>query len=354
MTKKSKGIKIENRILGDNKKCFLIAEIGSNHNRSKATVRKLIDAAAKAKFDAVKFQIYDAEEAFSKNVTTSDVNLESMYGKGPWWKIARDKILMPRAWFEEMFDYARKMNLIPFSAVHRPEDIKFLLDLGAPLFKIASIDCNHLPLLKEVARLKKPMLISTGMAYINEIDETVKVLESLGNSKIVLLHCISCYPPKPLIMNLRNISMLRERYGYHVGFSDHSPMNVFSVAAVALGACVIEKHITLNRKMKGPDHPFALEPQGMIELVQSIRETEKALGSQERILSRDEIAARRMIRRSIVAKVDIKKGTPIKKGMVKFSRPGTGITPNLFEKIEGRRANKDIKAETVISWRMLG
>lgn len=343
-------IKIENRKIGDGEKCFIIGEIGSNHNRNKKVVRKLIDAAAEAKFDAVKFQVYDPEEAFSKNVTTADVGLEYMYGKKVWWEIARDKILMPREWFQEMFDYAREKGLIPFSAVHRVEDIQFLLDIGSGVFKIASIDCNHLPLLREVAKVNLPMIISTGMARIEEVDETIKIINKIGNRKIAILHCVSCYPPKSEIINLKNIVMLKNRYHYPVGFSDHSVNNVFSVAAVAIGASIIEKHLTLDRKMEGPDHPFALEPLDMKELVISIREVERALGKEERILSRDELAARKMIRRSIVAKQNINKGEPITMAKIKFARPGTGISPNVFNRIEGRKAKKKIKAEAIISW----
>ena len=349
-----KMIEIGKRLVGEGQKCFIIGEIGSNHAGSKKVVRQLIDAAAKAKFDAVKFQVYDAEEAFSKNVTTADVHLEKMFGKHPWWEIARDKILMPRDWFKEMFDHARKKGLIVFSAIHRQPDIKFLLDLGSQVFKIASIDCNHLPLLREVAKAGKPMIISTGMAYLEEIDETLALLKRLGNDKVALLHCVSCYPPDPKIVNLRNISMFKKRYPYPVGFSDHSISNNMSLAAVALGACIIEKHITLDRKTHGPDHPFALEPDDMISLVRSVREIEEALGSEKRELSKAELDARKMIRRSIVAKTDIMKGERISLDMVKFARPGEGICPNLFDaKVKAKTAKINIPAETIINWNML-
>lgn len=346
-------VKVENRVIGEEERCFIIGEVGSNHNRDKGVVRKLIDAASEAGFDAVKFQIYDAEEAFSKHVTTSDVGLDYMYGKGPWWKVARDRILMPREWFGEMFDYARKKNLIPFSTIHRVEDAGFLLDIGSSILKIASIDCNHLPFIKEIAKFNKPLMISTGMARIEEIDETIELIRQIGNKEVIILHCVSCYPPKPEIINLRNINMLKKRYNYPVGFSDHSPDNTFAIASRVLGSCVIEKHITLDRSMEGPDHTFALEPGLMKELVMSVRMLEQALGKEERALSEDELLARQMIRRSIVARVGIKKGMPITSEKVKFSRPGTGISPNLFEKIKGRKAKCDISAETLISWDMM-
>lgn len=350
----SRKVKIGKRKIGQGEKCFIIAEIGSNHARDKRVVRKLIDAAAAAKFDAVKFQVYDPEEAFLKSISTTDYKLEHIYGRKPWWEVARDKILMPREWFQEMFDYARKRGLIVFSAVHRKKDIQFLLDLGSQVFKIASVDCNHLPLLKDVAKTKIPMIISTGMSSIEEIDESVKVLEGAGNKKLIMLHCVSCYPTRPEIINLRNIAMLQKRYGYPVGFSDHSISNASAIAAVALGACVIEKHITLNRRMKGPDHPFALEPKDMIELVKSVRETEKAVGQEKRQLAKDEISIRKIVRRSIAAKNCIKKGSRISLDMVKFSRPGTGLSPNVFEKkVRGKVVKCDIPAETLISWRMI-
>jgi len=350
----AKTMKIGKRLIGDGEKCFIIGEIGSNHGRSRKIVRELIDAAAQAKFDAVKFQIYDPQEAFSKNVMTKDVHLEHLYGKEQWWKICRDRILMPREWFKEMFAYARKKGLIVFSAVHWAPDIKFLLDLGSQVFKIASIDCNHLPLLKEVAKAGKPMIISTGMARLDEIDETVKFLKKAGNDDIALLHCVSCYPPKPETVNLRNITLFKKRYPYPVGFSDHSVSNNMSVAAVALGATIIEKHLTLDRRMHGPDHPFALEPEDMKGLVRSVREVEAGLGSEKRVLSKDELASRKMIRRSLVARVNIRKGEKLTEAAVKYSRPSGGICPNDFEgKVKGHKAARDIPAETIITWDMV-
>ncbi len=342
------GIKV-----GKDQRCFIIGEIGSNHNLDKVVVKELIDSASEAGFDAVKFQLYDAEEAFSKKEMTTDVNLESLYGTHPWWEIARDKILMPRDWFGEMFEYAKTKNLVPFSAIHRPQDAEFLIQIGSPVFKIASIDLHYHFLLKQLMNHKLPFLISTGMGYLSEIDETFRMLEQEGCRDIILLHCVSCYPPLPEDTNLRNIQTLQNAFQVPVGFSDHSTGIVSSVGAVALGAKVIEKHITMDRKMKGPDHAFALEPDEMIQLVEAIREVETSLGSTQRMLSKDELEARKMIRRSIVAKVSIKKGERISLEKVKFARPGSGITTNEFKYVKGRSVNQDIEAEEIIQWSML-
>lgn len=348
-----KVIDIEAAKIGIGTKCFIIGEIGSNHNLDKGVVRGLIDAAAEAGFDSVKFQIYDAAEAFSKHEMTTDVHLEHLYGVCPWWEVARDRILMPRDWFGEMFEYARSRRLIPLSAIHRPEDAEFLLQYGLSAFKIASIDLHYHHLLKKLAGYKKPMILSTGMAYLSEIDETMRMLEEEGSDEIILLHCISCYPPRPEDVNLLNIKLLQEAFHVPVGYSDHSTGIVSAIAAVTLGAVVIEKHITLDKTMKGPDHPFALEPNEMVYLVNSIREVEASLGGTKRILSREELESRKMIRRSIVARVPIAKGEIVTLEKIKFARPGSGITTNEFKYVEGRRAIREISAEEIIQWSML-
>ncbi|MDQ7834324.1 MAG: N-acetylneuraminate synthase family protein [Humidesulfovibrio sp.] len=344
---------IENRLVGRGQKCFLIGEVGSNHNLDKGVVRGLIDACAEAGFDAVKFQIYDAKEAFSSHVTTADVKLDHLYGLRPWWEVARDKILMPRDWFGEMFEYARASGLIPFSAIHRLEDALFLEQFGLPVLKIASIDLHYHHLLKKLTPLKKPMIVSTGMAYMSEIDETMRMLEAEGQDEVALLHCVSCYPPRPAETNLRNIETLAETFNVPAGFSDHTTGIACAVAAVALGACMIEKHITLDRTFHGPDHPFALEPKDMILMAQAVRETEEALGSRHRVISPNEMDSRLMIRRSVVSRVDIAKGQPVILESIKFARPGTGIPTNDFRLVEGRKAACDIPAETIIAWDML-
>lgn len=347
-----KNFKIEKKFIGDGHPTFLIAEISSNHNRDKNTTKKLINYAAESGFDAVKFQIYDAEEAFSKNEMTTDVGLDHFYGIKPWWEVARDKILMPRSWFGEMFNHVRKVGLIPLSAIHREEDCKFLLQFKLPAIKIASIDLNYFHLLKKLVKFKLPMIVSTGMGTNKEIRETYLNLKKWSQKELALLHCVSVYPPKHESVNLKNILELKKKYHLPIGFSDHSSGTCTSVASIALGSNIIEKHITLDKNYPGPDHPFAIEPDEMKRMVKEIREIEKSLGSNKRILSKEEKKNKIMIRRSIIASKNIKKGEKVSLNKIKFARPGKGMSTNDFYKIDGKFAKQNILAETILSQKM--
>lgn len=346
-------INISDNLVGHGQPAYLIAEIGSNHCRSKEVIKKLIDEAYNAGFDAVKFQTYEPQDVFSAKITTRDVNYENLYGYKSWCEVAKDHILMPREWFGEMFDYIKDKNMEVFSTVHSLKDAKFIMQFDPPVFKVASIDVTYLDFLGELAKFNKPIILSTGMASIEEIKEAVDTILKNGNKQIILLHCISCYPPAVEHTNLRNIAALEELFNLPVGFSDHSPNNYLSIAAVTLGACVIEKHITLDRMTKGPDHSFALEPDLMKELVLSIREVERGLGCRERILSLAELESKKQIRRSVVSCCKILKGETFGRNMLKAVRPGTGIAPKFLNEIIGCKAKEDIDAESVITWEMV-
>ncbi|HLP57203.1 MAG TPA: N-acetylneuraminate synthase family protein [Candidatus Deferrimicrobium sp.] len=348
-----KTIHIDERKVGPGHPVYLIAEIGSNHCGDKAVVKKLIDIAAIAGFDAVKFQTYDPLEVFSGKITTTELKMDPLYGHKPWWEVARDNILMPREWFGEMFAYAREKNLHVFSTVHSAQDAEFVMAFDPPVFKVASLDVTYLDFLVDLAGFKKPIILSTGMHYLGEIEEAVNAILKNGNNQLALLHCVSNYPPRPEDVNLNNIGMLQKAFDLPVGFSNHHPENYMDVAAVALGACIIEKHVTLDRSLNGPDHPFALDPDAMMDLVKSVRDTEKALGTSKRVLSESELVARTITRRSFVARTDIKKGEVLTRENVKITRPGTGIHPKLKDRLLGRKAMKDIEKEEVISWQMV-
>ena len=346
-------VKIGNKIIGKGEPVYLIAEVSANHGKDKSNVFSLIEQVAKAGFDAIKFQTYDPLEVFSAKVSSGDVGFEDLYGKRPWWEIARDEILMPREWFKDVFACARSNGLQAFSTVHSVNDAEFIMKFDPPAIKIASIDVSNLPFLREIPSFGLPVFLSTGMHYLGEIEEAVNMLDGGGTRGLVLLHCVSNYPPKPEDVNLRNIPMLQKAFGLPVGLSNHSPTNYTDFAAVALGARAVEKHVTMNRRMKGPDHIFSQDPAGMADLVAGVRETERALGGFQKKLSANEKKTRLMARRSIVARTDIRAGETLSAGNLKISRPGNGLHPRNFDLLLGRISCRDIKGEELISWDMV-
>ncbi len=346
-------IEIKGKEVGPGRPVYIIAEIGSNHCHDKGVVREMIEVAAETGFDAVKFQTYDPLEVFSGKITTRDVHYDNVYGDRPWWEVARDNILMPREWFGEMFAYAREKGMHVFSTGHSPKDMEFIMQFEPPVLKVASLDVSYTDYLAYLGTIDKPILLSTGMHYLSEIETAIETINNAGNRKVILLHCVSNYPPQPEAVNLRNIPMFEKAFDIPVGLSDHSMDNYTAVAAVALGACVIEKHVTLDRKSPGPDHPFALDPDGMRDLVKGVRETEKSMGTYKRELSESELKARKMARRSIVAKATIAKGTPLTRNNLKIARPGDGMHPQYLEQVLGRKSKINIEKETIIDWEML-
>jgi N,N'-diacetyllegionaminate synthase len=346
-------IDIRGRLVGPGRPVYLVAEIGSNHGHDPAVVRSLIDHAAAAGFDAVKFQTYEPLEVFSGAITTRDVHYEEMYGFRPWVEVARDHILMPRDWFPEAFAHARGLGLEAFCTAHSAADLDFVERFDPPWLKVASLDVSYTDLLAEIGRRRRPVLLATGMHRLDEIETAVRTIRAAGEERIVLLHCVSNYPPAPETVNLRNIPMLAQAFDLPAGLSDHSLENYAALASVALGACVIEKHVTLDRSSPGPDHAFAQDPAGMRDLVGGVRQVEKALGSFRRELSPDEEQARKMARRSVVARRAISPGEILDRDNLKITRPGNGIHPAHLECLLGRRARVGIAAESLIRWDMV-
>ncbi len=334
------------RIIGPGGPVFIIAEAGSNHNGSLGQAKKLIDVAAEAGADAVKFQTYYADTLYSRHTPVFPGEDKPPY------EVVK-KCELPRAWQLELARYVRERGLIFLSTPFDYQAVDELDSLGVPAFKWASSEINDLPLLKYAAAKGKPMLISTGMCNLADVQEAVEAVRSTGNNDIILLHCTALYPTPPDQVNLRAMDTLREAFHLPVGFSDHTLGLTASIAAVARGARVIEKHFTLNRQLEGPDHKFALEPEELKDLVKAIREVEACLGSPEKRPTLGEEAKLPLSRRSIIAAVDIPKGRTITSDMLIIKRPGYGIPPKFLDVVVGRQARADIPKDTPIRWDMV-
>jgi N-acetylneuraminate synthase/N,N'-diacetyllegionaminate synthase len=342
-----KRVKLEDRFVGDEEPCLIIAEAGSNHNGSLEQAKKMIDAAVEAGVDAVKFQIFKAEELYSKYTP------EFSYLKGQNVYELIKNIETPREWIKELARHCKEKNVDFLASVFDFEAVD-ILDKYVPAFKIASFEITDLELLKYAAEKGKPMIISTGMANLGEIEDAINVIKSIGNEDIILLHCNSLYPTPVEVVNLRAMETMRTAFKVPAGFSDHTLGIHIPIAAVAMGACVIEKHFTLSRKMKGPDHSFAIEPDELKEMVRCIRQVEKAKGNG--IKEKSELESEEMYvkaRRSIHAKVNIPKGTKITRDMLIIKRPEYGIKPKFIDIVDGREAKKVIKEDEWITWDMV-
>lgn len=328
-------LKIGNKEIDDKNPCFIIAEVGLNHNGNVKTAKKLICEAAKANSNAVKFQIFKTEELCSENSNYFNLFKSLEFQKETW---------------IDLYETAKNAGIIFLASVFDEESSDLYENLGAPAFKIASGDLNHIPLLKYISKKNKPIILSSGNSTIGEIKETIKVLKSEGNKQLALLHCVSAYPTKYDEVNLRAISTLKNIFDIPVGFSDHTLGSLISISAVAAGSNIIEKHFTLNKNFNGADHKFSLEPHEFLQMVSSIRSVESALGDGIKNPTENEIKIKENIRRSIVAIKDISKGKIITGDMVRILRPGTGIEPKFLDNVIGKVAKKNIKKYSSIKW----
>ena len=339
---------IDKKPIGENAPCFIIAEAGSNHNRDFPLACELIDAAARASADAVKFQLFRGEKHYSRKTpllpgeTIHPVDLL----KG---------LEMPYEWIPKLKEHARKKEILFFSSVTDYEDVDALEKNNIGAYKLASFELVDLPLITYTAGKKKPIILSTGLANMEEIDDAYQACKKAHNDKIVFLQCASVYPSSPEIMNLRAMHTIQTAFpDTIIGLSDHTIGVHISVAAVAMGAKVIEKHFTLSRSMKGPDHSFSMEPQELSELVRQIRDVEKALGDGKKVLpSQEEMVNYYRARRSIHTKVALPKGTILSPKMFTIKRPGYGIKPKFLDSLTGRAVKRDIEADEWMTWEMV-
>jgi N,N'-diacetyllegionaminate synthase len=341
-------IKIENKLIGENHPCFIIAEAGVNHNGSFEMAKKLIDAAKEANADAVKFQTFKTEEVVTPKAPKANYQMETTNTKESQYEMLK-KLELSYDNFRKLRDYCNEKGIIFLSTPHSCKgDVDLVAELCSAI-KVGSGDLTNIPILKHIAQKKTPVILSTGMAVIDEINEAVETIKKEGNNEIVLLHCTTNYPCSLENVNLKAINTLKKEFGLLVGYSDHTEGIIVSAMAVVLGACVIEKHFTLDKSLQGPDHKASLEPKELKELVKLIRETEKILGNGLKVPMESEKENTPIARKSIVAARDIKEGEMIKEDMLAIKRPGTGILPKHINEVVGRMAIKEIKKDSLLA-----
>ncbi len=344
-------IKIGDRWVGEGEPCFVIAEAGANHNRDLGMGKALIDVAAEAGADAVKFQTYSAETLYSKH-TPRFSYLEGVSAKDTWDLIK--EIELPREWQGELAAHAAGRGIRFLSTPFDYRAVDELAALGVPAYKIASFEIVDLPLIGRAAAQGRPMILSTGLATYEDIADAVSTCTAAGNREVILLQCASLYPAPPERMNLRAMATMRRAFNVNTGLSDHSLGIHVAVAAAALGAVVVEKHFTLDRKLPGPDHPFAIEPGELRDMVRQIREVEAALGDGTKLgPAPEEMEMHEKARRSLIAARAIPRGTTIDRSMITIKRPGFGIRPKFVDLVVGRVAKVDIAEDAVLTWEML-
>lgn len=340
-------ILINDKIVGPDEPCFIIAEAGSNHDCKMEQARQLIDIAASAGADAVKFQSFSADKIAAK--TKDKIVKIDIAGAKTLYDLYKN-LELPIDWLEKLRDYAKSRDIIFLSTPFDEQAADELDSLDMPAFKIASFELVHIPLLRHIARKGKPIILSTGMANLGEIEEAVNAILEEGNDKIILMHCGIGYPLDVEAVNLAAMDTLRQAFPYPVGYSDHTLGVAIPFAAVSRGAKIIEKHFTISRKLKGPDHKFAMESDELKAMVRGIRDIEKAIGSPRKEVIESELIHYNRGRRSLFARVNIPKGTIITKDMLAVLRPGIGLKPKYLEIIVGRKAAVDIEAQEPIKW----
>ena len=344
-----KQIRIGNRLIGEGEPCFIIAEAGVNHNGDINLAKKLIDVAKEAGADAVKFQTFKAEELVTRSAEKAGYQKETTPSDESQYDMIK-KLELPEKDFRELFTHARSKDIVFLSTPYDKQSVDLLARLGVPAIKVSSADITNHPLLSRVAAKKLPIILSTGMSTLGEVEEAVGEIVNSGNEQIILLHCNFNYPARVKDINLRAMNTLRQAFNLPVGYSDHTMGIEVSLAAVALGAVVIEKHFTLDRNLPGPDHRASLEPGELREMVVKIRNVEQALGSPVKQPFGEEVQNREICRRSLVARVDIPQGSIITEEMIDAKRPGTGISPKYIAALVGRKAVSTIKKDDLITW----
>jgi len=346
-----KTVMIGDRPVGDGAPVYIIAEAGSNHDRDLGQARRLIEVAAEAGADAVKFQTFSADRIVAETTTRAKY-LDGILPAGKTMSELFREMELPYEWHAELKTYAEGCGLDFLSTPFDHEAVELLDGLGVLAFKVATYELWHLPLIRDIASRGKPIICSTGMANIGEVQAAVDAVRSTGNEQLILLHCVVNYPPPFAELNLRAIETMRRAFGVPVGWSDHTPGWLAPVVATALGAAVIEKHFTTDRNRPGPDHRFALEPDELTAMVRAIRDAQAALGDGIKRMAPAEADLYMTARRSLFAARAIEAGTVLTEDDIVVLRPGTGIEVRDLGKVVGRTARRQIERHEPLDWEM--
>ena len=318
-----KNIKIGKKFIGPGEPTYIIAEIGINHEGDPDVCLKMIKEAAAAGADAIKLQTMDPDQNYSKETQSYKLF------KKAWLSSEQTK---------NMFDFSRKANIEPITTVGDFKTLEWVRKLNPNAYKISSGLIDHIPLIKEISSIKKPMIISTGTAGFDEIDKAFKTVKESKNHKIILLHCVSAYPTPLEQANLLFINNLKKIYGPLVGYSDHTIGDLAAMTSISLGSCVIEKHFTLDKKMHGPDHKASSDPKELYKLIKSIRNIENSLGKNQKKITRSENKNIKTHQKSIVSKKMIKKGDRFTEKNLTTKRPGNGLSSKFYFHLIGRKS----------------
>jgi pseudaminic acid synthase len=347
-----KKIRIDAHLIGPGQPTFVVAEMSANHNQNFARAKDIINAAKEAGADAVKLQTYTPDTITFDGVQNC-FKIEDTIWKGRRLYDLYKKAFTPWDWHPKLKEYADAIGVTLFSAPFDEKAVDFLESIDIPAYKIASFEIVDIPLLRTVAKTQKPVIMSTGMASLGEIEEAVNTLRANGCEELCLLKCTSTYPASPEEMRLKNISHLAETFDLTVGLSDHSLGTAVPIAAVALGASVIEKHFTLSRRDGGEDSVFSMEPEEFRLMVESIRIVEQSVGAVSYELSERETESKKY-RRSLFAVENIKKGERFSTHNVRSIRPSSGLHPRFLDEIVSKTARIDIAEGTPLDWHMIG
>ncbi|MDD5774347.1 MAG: N-acetylneuraminate synthase [Candidatus Omnitrophica bacterium] len=328
---------------------FIIAEAGVNHNGSAATAKKMIDAAKECGADAVKFQTFTAEQLTSRCAPKASYQRQTTNHEESQYEMLK-KLELDHAAHRELFSHCAKKKIVFLSSPFDPESIDLLDKMRLGIFKIPSGEITNLPFLRKIGRLRKRVILSTGMSDLNEIKQALDVLIASGTLKknITVLHCTTEYPARYRDVNLLAMLTIRDTFKIDVGYSDHSPGIDVPIAAAALGASVIEKHFTLDKNMPGPDHKASLDPQELAAMIRAVRNIEQCLGDGIKKASAPEQRNKACVRKSIVALTDIEKGEIFSESNIAVKRPGTGISPMKWDSVIGSKAVRNFKEDELI------